>query len=55
MNDSAGPKPPDHVGIRADLAEEKRKAWLERNRTAIDAYNRRIEREGAFSDGLRTF
>ena len=37
------------------LREKERDAWLARNRAAIEAYNRRIERDGAFSDGLRTF
>ena len=29
--------------------------WAEENRAAIEAYNRRIEAQGVFSDGLRTF
>ena len=37
--------------VSARLAER----WLEENRTAIDAYNRRLETQGVFSDGLRTF
>jgi antitoxin CcdA len=37
------------------LKAKERQAWLARNRAAIDAYNERIEREGAFSDGLRSF
>jgi antitoxin CcdA len=37
------------------IRQKERDAWLERNRAAIEAYNRRIEREGAFSDGLRAF
>jgi antitoxin CcdA len=37
------------------LRERERDAWRERNRAAIDAYNKRVEREGVFSDGLRTF
>jgi len=37
--------------VSARLAER----WKEENREAIDAYNRRIEAEGVFSDGLRTF
>lgn len=37
------------------LRQKERAAWLERNRAAIEAYNERVEREGVFSDGLRTF
>jgi antitoxin CcdA len=37
------------------IRQKERDAWLERNRAAIEAYNERVEREGAFSDGLRTF
>ncbi len=37
------------------LLEEKRRKWKEDNRDAIKGYNRRIEREGVFSDGLRRF
>jgi antitoxin CcdA len=37
------------------LREKQRAAWLLRNRAAIDAYNKRVERDGVFSDGLRSF
>ncbi|MDD5404770.1 MAG: type II toxin-antitoxin system CcdA family antitoxin [Sulfuricella sp.] len=37
------------------LRESLRENWLAENRGAIDAYNQRIERNGVFSDGLRTF
>jgi antitoxin CcdA len=37
------------------LLEEKRREWREENRDAIEAYNRRIETDGVFSDGLRKF
>lgn len=33
----------------------RRARWLEENADAIDEYNRRIESDGVFSDGLRTF
>lgn len=43
----------------AALAEEIRKVpcerWLMENREAIVAYNDDIERDGVFSDGLRSF
>ena len=37
------------------IRQKERDAWLERNHAAIEAYNERVEREGVFSDGLRTF
>jgi len=37
------------------IRQKERDAWLERNRAAIEAYNERVEREGVFSGGLRTF
>ena len=33
----------------------RRRQWLEENRPAIDAYNRRVEQRGVFSHGLRRF
>ncbi len=37
------------VGVRqAEL-------WLKENRKAIQSYNSRIESQGVFSDGIRTF
>jgi antitoxin CcdA len=37
------------------LVEEKRRQWREENQDAIEAYNRRIEANGVFSEGLRGF
>ena len=37
------------------VREEEGKRWLEQNRKAIDAYNARVERDGLWSDGLRSF
>lgn len=31
------------------------KAWLKRNRAALHAYNEHVERDGVFSEGLRSF
>jgi antitoxin CcdA len=36
-------------------AEEKRRRWQDENREAIADYNRRIETEGCFSEGLRRY
>ncbi|MFZ1232829.1 MAG: type II toxin-antitoxin system CcdA family antitoxin [Thiofilum sp.] len=37
------------------IQEKKQQEWLEQNRTALEAYNQRIEDRGVFSDGLRSF
>jgi antitoxin CcdA len=37
------------------LLEENRGKWREENNEAIEAYNRRIEVSGVFSDKLRNF
>ena len=37
--------------IRTRMAQ----GWLEANAAAIQAYNLRVEAQGVFSDGLRTF
>jgi len=37
------------------VREAEAREWMAQNRRAIDAYNKRIEREGIWSDGLRGF
>jgi len=37
--------------VNARLAER----WVMENQDAIEVYNRRIEKQGVFSDGLRSF
>lgn len=37
------------------VREAEGREWLAQNRRALDAYNKRIEREGVWSDGLRGF
>lgn len=37
------------------IREKEREDWLRQNSAAIEAYNRRVERDGMFSEGLRTF
>lgn len=37
------------------LLEKKRREWKEENRDAIEAYNRRVDADGVFGDGLRMF
>ena len=37
------------------IRQAQRSQWLAENRNALDEYNRRIEKHGMFSDGLRRF
>ena len=37
------------------VRQARREQWLTENREALDAYNRRVEAEGTFGDGLRRF
>ena len=39
----------------AIIRQAKQNQWLAENRAALDEYNRRIESNGPFSDGLRRF
>ena len=41
--------------LEARIREEKRRRWLADNKQAIEAYNKRIEEHGVFSDGMRSF
>ena len=41
--------------LKARLAEERRRRWLEDNREAIEDYNKHFEKYGLWSDGLRMF
>ena len=39
-----------------ELVKQKaEEAWREENAQAIEAFNKRVERQGVFSDGLRSF
>lgn len=37
------------------IRQAKQSQWLAENRAALDEYNRRIESNGPFSNGLRRF
>jgi antitoxin CcdA len=37
------------------ILDKKKQDWKEENREAIEAYNRRTEKDGVFSDGFRRF
>ena len=41
--------------LEAEVRARLREQWLAENREAIAAYNRRLERDGVWSDGLRGF
>jgi antitoxin CcdA len=41
--------------LRDAVAAARRDRWLAENRAALDAYNRHVERDGVFSDGVRNF
>ena len=42
-------------GLVEAIRRYERAQWLEKNGAALDAYNRHVERQGVFSDGLRAF
>ena len=42
-------------GLKARLAEERRKRWLEDNQAAFAACNEHFEKYGLWSDGFRMF
>lgn len=42
-------------GLKARLAEERRKRWLEENKAAFAACNDHFEKHGLWSDGIRMF
>ena len=37
------------------VREAQRNQWLAENKDALEAYNRRVDSQGVFSDGLRRF
>jgi antitoxin CcdA len=41
--------------LEAELKQRLREQWRAVNEPAITAYNAEVEREGVFSDGLRSF
>jgi len=41
--------------LQAEASKKQHPSWLEENRAALEAYNRHVEHDGVFSDGLRTF
>jgi len=43
------------AGLNAAIRDKQREQWLSKNRAALEAYNEHIERDGVFSDGMRSF
>lgn len=43
------------TALTAEIKKANEKQWLEDNKAAIEAYNRHIERDGLWCDGLRLF
>jgi antitoxin CcdA len=41
--------------LTEELAEAKRKKWRQENRASIAAYNEHVEKNGVFSDDVRSF
>ena len=41
--------------LSSELAASRRKKWLEENRAAIQAYNSHVDKQGTFSDDVRSF
>jgi antitoxin CcdA len=43
------------AGLTEAIRQRQREEWLKKNRAALDAYNEHVEKDGVFSDGLRSF
>jgi len=43
------------AGLTEAIRQRQREEWLRNNRAALDAYNDHVEKEGVFSDSLRSF
>jgi antitoxin CcdA len=43
------------AALAVEVKKRREAEWLEQNKEAIAAYNRHIERDGLWSDGLRLF
>lgn len=43
------------AGLAEAIRQRRREEWLRKNRSALEAYNEHVEKDGVFSDGLRSF
>jgi len=41
--------------LTSQLKAKQAQQWLEQNKNAIDAYNKAVDENGVFSDGIRSF
>jgi len=41
--------------VVTELRKAEREKWARDNRTAVDAYNQRVDEAGAYGDGVRGF
>ena len=43
------------AGLTEAIRQRQREEWLRKNRAALEAYNQHVEKDGVFSDRLRSF
>ena len=43
------------ASLNEAVRQRQREEWLRNNRAALQGYNEHIEKDGVFSDGLRSF
>lgn len=43
------------AGLTEAIRQRQREEWLRKNRAALEVYNQHVEKDGVFSDGLRSF
>ena len=43
------------AALAVAVRQRRNELWKEKNRAALDAYNEHVDRDGVFSDGLRSF
>ena len=43
------------AGLSEAIRKKEREDWLAKNRSALEALNKYVEKHGVFSDGLRSF
>lgn len=43
------------AGLADAIRRQEGEEWLRKNRGALEAYNEHVEKQGVFSDGIRSF
>ncbi len=46
---------PNERKLHTQMWDEHTQFWLEQNKDSIAVYNKSVDEQGAFSDGLRSF